>query len=138
VPRAPVEIDHVTAGALAVVYAWGEAFNDRDLDRLLVLTSPDCELTMLGGTQRGHDAIRRMVHLQTYGVAQHVRPRRYRARATTVIVEAALELRWVADGELAETTDAVAVCEVQHGRLGRFREHRDIDAAVRSAGWISG
>ena len=121
--------------ALAVVHAWGRGFNDRDLDRLLSLSAPDIELATPNGTDRGHDAVRRLVHLQSYGVAQHVRPRSYIARETTVVVEALIDLRWVDGGELAKTMHGVAVFDVRDGHARRFRAEPDLASAFRVAGW---
>jgi hypothetical protein len=132
---APVALGAETAGALAVVHTWGEAFNERDLDRLLALSTPDIELAKPNRAERGHDAVRRLVHLQSYGVAQHVHPRRYLARAATVIVQALIELRWVDSGELADTAHSVAVFDARDGQISRFRPLPDLATAIRLAGW---
>jgi SnoaL-like domain len=132
---APVVLGAETAGALAVVHAWGEAFNERDLARLLGLSAPEIELAKPNRAQRGHDAVRSLVHLQSYGVAQHVHPRRYIARATTVIVEAMIELRWVDSGELADTALGFALFDVRDGQISRFRPLPDLATAFALAGW---
>jgi hypothetical protein len=130
-----IELDPETAGAVATVHAWGEAFNHRLLDRLLALSAIDIQLLTPGGTAHGHDAIRRLLHLQSYGVAQHVRAQRYIARATTVIVEAQIELRWVDSGELAETMHVAALFNVRDGQISWFGPQPDLAAAARLAGW---
>jgi len=135
VEASQLEVDPETAAALATVHAWGQAFNERDLDRMLALSSPDCELVKPNGTEAGHDGVRRLLHLQSYGVAQHVRVRRYLARAATVVVEALIELRWVDGGELAETVEGVAVFDVDDGRVRRFRPQPDLASALRVVGW---
>src|SRR5215204_5828168 len=132
---AHVELARETAGALATVHAWEHAFNERDLDRLLALSTPDIEVATRNGANRGHDAIRRLVHLQSYGVAQHVRARRYLARAATVVVEAVIELRWVDSGELADTRHGAGVFDVRDGRVSRFRPEPDLASAFAVAGW---
>jgi SnoaL-like domain len=131
----PVELGAETAGALATVHAWGQAFNDRELDRLLSLSAPDIEIATPHRPERGHDAVRRLLHLQSYGVAQHVRARRYIARARTVVVDALIELRWVDSGDLAETTQGAAVFDVSDGHISRFRPLPDLASAFRLAGW---
>lgn len=130
-----VEVNPETASALATVHARGDAFNARDLDRLLALSAPDCELATGNHDKRGHEAVRRLLHLQSYGVAQHVRARRYLARAATVVVEALIELRWVDSGELAETEYGVAVFDANDGRVSRFRPQPDLASAFHAAGW---
>ena len=128
-----VVVDAETASALAVVQRWGLAFNERDLDRLLALSAPDFELVTPHVSECGHKAVRRLVHLQSYGVAQHVRPRRYHAQGTSVVVDAVIELRWVDSGELAETTREVAVFDVRDGRVSRLLPQPDLASALRAA-----
>ena len=131
----PAALDPVTVDALTTVTAWGRAFNDRDLDSLLALAAPDIRLNNHRGVERGHNAVRRMLALQTYGVAQHIRPLRYLAHEQTVAVEALVELRWVDGGELAETAEAFAVFEARDGRVHSFSPQPDLPAACRIAGW---
>jgi hypothetical protein len=127
----PVELSSDTVDALAVVHAWGRAFNDLDLDRLLALSTPDIRLGDNDRVADGHEGLRRIVHLQSYGVAQHAHPHRYIARGSTVAVEAALELRWVDGGELADTCEGVAIFEVTDGRVRSFRPQPDLTTASR-------
>jgi hypothetical protein len=132
---APVQLSPDTVDALAVVHAWGRAFNERDLDRLLALSMPDIRLGDDDRGADGHDGLRRMLQLQSYGVAQHAHPVRYIGRGSTVAVETSLELRWVDGGELADTAAGVAVFEVSDGRVRSFCPQPDLDAAYRVAGW---
>jgi ketosteroid isomerase-like protein len=133
--NAPVAVSPDTVNALAVVHAWGRAFNERDLERLLALSTPDIRFGVDDRVPHGHEGLRRMVHLQSYGVAQHAHPVRYIARGSTVAVQASLELRWVDGGQLADTSDAVAVFEVGDGCVRSFRSQPDVAAAFRVAGW---
>jgi limonene-1,2-epoxide hydrolase len=133
--NAPVALSPDTVDALAVVRAWGRAFSERDLDRLLALSTPDICLGVDDHAAHGHDGLRRMLHRQSYGVAQHATPVRYIARGSTVAVQAVLELRWVDGGELADTSDGVAVFEVSDGRVRSFRPQPDLAAAFHVAGW---
>ena len=55
----------VTVAPPAVVRAWLEAFGRRDVDALLALTSPDLEPARWVGTERGHDAVRALLHRQS-------------------------------------------------------------------------
>jgi len=132
-PLVQLSID--TVDAIAVVHAWGRAFNDRDLDSLLELSHPNIRLGTEQREEHGHDAVRRMLHLQSYGVAQHVRPLRFVAQGATVAVESVLELRWVDGGELAGTEEGVALFEIRDGRVQSFCPQPDLPSAFRHAGW---
>ena len=129
-----IELSPDTAEAVATAHAWERAFNERDLDRMLALSTEDCDLPTRHA-DRGHDAVRRLLHLQSYGVAHHVRACRYLARGATVVVDAVIELRWVETGELAETTQGAAVIDVHDGRVRRFRPQPDVPSALQAAGW---
>jgi SnoaL-like protein len=131
----PLRLDVQAVEALAVAHAWGRAFEERDLRGLLALSTPDIRLGDGDRAADGHDGVRRMLLLQSYGVAQHARPVRYLVRGATAVVEATLELRWVDGGELAETRDGVAVFEISDGRVRRFCPRPDLAAAFRTAGW---
>ena len=52
----------------ALARSWVEAVNERDLDRMLELADPEIEIVTPRGPQRGPDAIRRWVELQSYGL----------------------------------------------------------------------
>ena len=131
----PVLLAPDTLEALAVVHAWGGAFNERDLDRILSLSAPDIRLADGDLINQGHDAVRELLHLQSYGVAQHIRPRRYIGRAPTVAVEAAVELRWVDGDALADTVERVGVFDVRDGRVAQVRLQPDLETAFLVAGW---
>ena len=134
----PEALDPETVDALTTVRAWSQAFNARDVDALLALAASDIRLQGPRGAEHGHDAVRRMVDRQSYGVAQHIRPLSYLARRATVAVRALVELRWVENGELADSTEAVGVFEVRDGRIHRFSAQADLIAACRVAGWAEG
>jgi ketosteroid isomerase-like protein len=131
----PAALEPATVDALTAVRAWGEAFNERDGDRLLALAAPDVQIESPRGPARGHAALRRMLELQTYGVAQRIHPVRYFALGTTVAIEARIEFRWVESGELADSADGVAVVEVRDGRVASIRPTPDLATAHRAAGW---
>jgi limonene-1,2-epoxide hydrolase len=131
----PVPLSPDTVDALAVVHAWARAFNARDLERMLALSAPDIQLGTDERMAHGHEGLRRMLHLQSYGVAQHAYPVRYHGRDSTVAVETVLEFRWVDGGELADTAEGVGVFEVSDGRVCGFRPQPDLAAAFRVAGW---
>ena len=124
-----------TVEALAVVHAWGHAFNERDVDRMLSLSAPDVRLVTGDRVNEGHDAVRRLLHLQSYGVAGHVRPRHYFGRGATVVVETLVEMRWVDGGDLVDTLEAVSVFGVRDGRVHERRTEPDLATAFRTAGW---
>lgn len=132
---APAALSPDTADAIAVVRAWGRAFNERDLERMLALSAPDIQLGAAGRVAHGHEGLRQMLHRQSYGVGQHAQPVRYMGCGCTVAVEAVLEYRWVDGGELADTAEGVAVFEVSDGRVCSFRPEPDLAAAFRAAGW---
>lgn len=131
----PAALDPETVDALTTARAWGRAFNARDVDALLALAASDIRLHGPRGTERGHDAVRRLVDRQSYGVAQCIRPLSYLARAATVAVRALVELRWVENGELADSVEAFGVFEVRDGRVHGFSAAPDLTAACRAAGW---
>jgi hypothetical protein len=131
----PLQLDAQAVETLAVVHAWGRAFEERDLRGLLALSTPDIRLGDGDHAADGHDGVRRMLLLQSYGVAQHACPVRYLVRGATAVIQATLELRWVDGGELAETREGVAVFEISDGRVRRFCPQPDFAAAFRVAGW---
>ena len=131
----PVGVGPQEAEALATVHAWSRAFAERDLDRLLALAAPDVRLGAGDGAASGHDGVRRMLHLQSYGVALHPQPLRYHACGSTVALHATVDLRWVDGGELAGTEEAVAVFEIRDGRIQSFCPQPDLPSAFRLAGW---
>ena len=134
----PAALDPETVDALTTVRAWSRAFNARDLAALLALAASDIRLLSPRGAEHGHDAVRRLLDRQSYGVAQHIRPLSYVARCATVAVRALVELRWVENGELADSVEAFGVFEVRDGLVHGFSAEPDLTAACRAAGWAQG
>ena len=79
-----------------------------------------------------------MLELQSYGVAQHIRPVQYLARRAVVAVQALVELRWVDGGELAGSSEGVGVFDVRDGLAHGLKPEPDLQAACRAAGWAQG
>ena len=119
---------------VAVVEAYGEAFNARDADALVALTDEDVELVSPRGVDRGHGAVRDAVARQTYGVGMHLVPGRFFHRGDLVVAEGAVELRFVASGELADRFAACAIYTVRDGRVTRVDPRLDLASALAAAG----
>ena len=97
------------SGAVAVVRAWREALNARDLARMLTLVDDRIEVLTPRGTERGVRSVREFIERQTYGVGLHIEQPRLFADGDTVVLAARAELRWVDSGDLADASDMAAV-----------------------------
>ena len=123
------------AEPLAVVGAWMQAYDRRDAETLLGLTSPALDYPRWVGTGRGHDAIRDLLHRQSFGVAMRsVTPLRRFVRGDSVVVETHIESHVVETGEPAGEQTAAAAFDVRDGRVARFAPHPQLALALRDAG----
>ena len=121
-------------GAVAVVRAWREALNARDLARMLTLVDDRIEVLTPRGTERGVRPVREFIERQTYGVGLHIeRPRLY-ADGDTVVLAASAELRWVDSGDLADAGDMAAIFHVHDERIARIEIHNGLQLALAAAG----
>ena len=122
------------SGAVAVVRAWREALNARDLARMLTLVSDRIEVLTPRGTERGVPSVREFIERQTYGVGLHIEPPRLFADGETVVLAARAELRWVDSGDLADASDMAAVFHVHDQRIARMEIHDELRTALKVAG----
>jgi hypothetical protein len=122
------------AGAVAVVRAWREALNARDLARMLTLVSDRIEVLTPRGTESGVPSVRRFMERQTYGVGLHIEDPRLFAAGHTVVLAARAELRWVDSGDLADASDMAAVFLVHDERIARMEIHDQLRSALAAAG----
>src|SRR5215207_1082322 len=120
--------------AAAVVRAWREALNARDLARMLTLVSDRIEVLTPRGTERGVRSVREFMERQTYGVGLHIEQPRLFADGDTVVLAARAELRWVDNGELADADDMAAVFHVHDERIARMEIHHELRSALAAAG----
>ena len=122
------------SGAVAVVRAWREALNARDLARMLTLVSDRIEVLTPRGTERGVRSVREFMERQTYGVGLHIEQPRLFADGDTVVLAARAELRWVDSGHLADASDMAAVFHVHDQRIARMELHDELRSALAAAG----
>lgn len=120
---------------VAVTEAWMQAFDRRDLDAMLALTSPDLEYTRWTGVERGHDAVRALLERQSFGVAMRsIRTLRTFSRGATVVVETQIESHFVDTGEPAGGQIGAAFFVVDEGLVTRFAPRPDLAGALADAG----
>jgi SnoaL-like domain len=120
--------------ALAVVRAWVRAFQERDAESLLALTCTDLEYKRWSGVERGHGAVRDLLHRQTYGVAMHPQPLRCFCRDDTVVLEVRVVGRYVNTGEVAGVHGGAAVFAVRGGCVVRYSPLPDLATALQAGG----
>ena len=123
-----------TTGAVAVVRAWREALNARDLARMLRLVDDRIEVLTPRGTESGVRSVREFIERQTYGVGLHIQQPRLFADGDTVVLAACAELRWVDSGDLADAGDIAAVFLVHDERIARIEIHDELQSALAAAG----
>jgi limonene-1,2-epoxide hydrolase len=122
------------SGAVAVVCAWREALNARDLARMLTLVNDRIEVLTPRGTERGVRSVREFMERQTYGVGLHIEQPRLFADGDTVVLAARAELRWVDSGDLADASAMAAVFHVHDERIARIEIHDELRSALAAAG----
>jgi limonene-1,2-epoxide hydrolase len=122
------------SGAVAVVRAWREALNARDLARMLMLVDDRIEVLTPRGTERGVRSVREFIERQTYGVGLHIEQPRLFADGDTVVLAARAELRWVDNRDLADVSDMAAVFRVHDQRIARIEIHDELRPALAAAG----
>jgi hypothetical protein len=122
----------------AVVRAWMQAFEARDAERLVALTSPELDYTRWRGVERGHDAVRRLLDRQTYGVAMYPKALRWFRRDDTVVVEVRIVGRYVDTGKVAEVDHGAGVFVVRDGLVARYAPLPSLAQALAYAGLDEG
>ena len=122
------------SGAMAVVRAWREALNARDLAQMLTLVDDRIEVLTPRGTERGVRSVREFIERQSYGIGLHIEQPRLFADGDTVVLAARAELRWVDNGDLADAGDIAAVFNVHDERIARIEIHNGLRSALAAAG----
>ena len=115
-----------------------DAFNARDLDRLLGLSAEDCEWLPLraqleGIVYRGHQGVRQFVDdMDEDWEGYRIDPLEFHDRGDRVAVIG----RVSALGQSGVAIDSIAgfVFELQRGRIWRILSHSDPDAALEALG----
>jgi hypothetical protein len=120
--------------AVAVVCAWRDALNRRDIERMLALADDEIEVVTQRGTERGHQSVRAFMQRQAYGVGLYLEKPRLFAAGDTVVLAARAELRWVHTGELADASDMAALFRVLDDRITRFELDDELRRALAAAG----
>jgi ketosteroid isomerase-like protein len=118
---------------LMVVEAWAQAYSRRDLDAMLALSCPDIEVARRLRHERGHDAVRGLLHRQSFGVEMHPRVRRTFRRRDTVVVDAQLVVSYVDTGEPVEEQEGAAILVVRDGCVARYVPYPHLEAALSDA-----
>jgi ketosteroid isomerase-like protein len=122
-----VEPRHVAA-------AWLDAYNGRDLERLLELSEPDFVMDGLAGEQRGHDALRERLTGPMHGVSVVVRPIATWHGGELVVIETVSEVRYGDTTEPGESMSGAATFTVRDGKVARMSVVDDLGQALRDAG----
>jgi hypothetical protein len=120
--------------ALDTVRAWVRAFQRRDAESLLALSSADLEYHRWLGLERGHDAVRGLLHRQTYGVAMHPEAVRGFWRDDTVVLDLRVTGRYVGTGAWAGEDAGAADFVVSGGRVARYMPLPDLETALEAGG----
>jgi hypothetical protein len=118
----------------AIAEAWLEAYNERDLERLLAMSEPDFLMDGLAGEQRGHDALRERLSGPMHGVSVRVRPLASWDDGELVVVETISEVRYGDTAEPGESMSGAATFTVRDGKVARMTVVDDLGRALRDAG----
>jgi len=119
--------------AAAVVQAWREALNARDLAWMLTLVSDRIEVLTPRGTERGVRCVREFIERQTYGVGLHIEQPRLFAAGDTVVLAARAESGSADSGQLADPSDMAAIFQVHDERIARIEIHDELRSALAAA-----
>lgn len=113
-----------------IVFAWHEALNAGDVDRLVALSSEDVEVGGPRGTGMGAHLLR-----EWFGRAGvHLEPRRTYRRGDTVVVEQDAAWHNHVTDETSESQVVASVFVVRDGRVASVLRHPDLAAAIAAAG----
>ena len=116
--------------ALAVVLAWQEAANDRQVERLVDLSDPEIEIVGPRGAGRGRQLLRdwldrALVRFET---------QRSFVRDDLVVIAQHGVWRDPATGAPAGEADLASAFRVEGRRVARFARYDDLDAALAATG----
>ena len=115
---------------LAIVQAWQDAVNARDVARLLELSDPDIEVVGPRGSGRGHQLLRDW--LGRAGL--RLETRRVFVRGNVVVLAQHGVWRSVETGEVTGEADIASRFRVGGRRVVLFARHDSLDAALAEAG----
>jgi ketosteroid isomerase-like protein len=133
----------VSQGNVDVVGRSFEAFNTRDVNELVSLSTPDCEwlpfrAQLEGIVYRGHEGVRRFVSdIEDDWEVYQVDPLEFHDRGELVAVVG--QVRAVGRGSSVDI-DSIAgfVFELQRGRIRHVTSHSNPEAAREAVGVESG
>ncbi len=118
------------ADAVAVVEAWHEALNRRDLERVIEISAAEIEIVGPRGVARGHDVLRQWL--------EHTRvslePRRWFARGGEVVVAQHGVWRSAETGDIDGEADVASRFRVEDGRVAHYARYDTIEEALAAAG----
>ncbi len=115
---------------LAIVQAWQDAANARDVARLLELSDPDIEVVGPRGSGRGHQLLRDW--LGRAGLS--LETRRVFVRGDAVVLAQHGVWRSVETGEVTGEAEIASRFRVAGRRVVQFARHDSLDAALAEAG----
>lgn len=119
---------------LSVVEAWTQAYSRRDLDGMLARSCSDIVVARRLRHEHGHEAVRGLLHRQSFGVEMQPHVRGLFHRGDTVVVDAQLIVTWVETGEPAGEQDGAAILVVRDGAVARYVPYPDLETALSDAG----
>jgi ketosteroid isomerase-like protein len=128
----------VSQGNVDVVGRSFGAFNARDVNELVSLSTPDCEwlpfrAQLEGIVYRGHEGIRRFVSdIDDDWEAYQVDPLEFHDRGERVAVVG--QVRAVGRGSVEIDSIAGFVCELRCGRIRHVTSHSNPEAAREAVG----
>jgi hypothetical protein len=114
----------------AVVRAWQDAANVKDIDRLVELSDPDIEVVGPRGSGRGHRLLREW--LGRAGLS--LETRRVFVRGNAVVVAQHGVWRSAETGEVTGERDVASLFRVAGRRVAYFARYDSLDDALREAG----
>jgi hypothetical protein len=115
-----------------IVFAWQDAANRQDVDRLLALSDPAIEIIGPRGSGRGHQLLRDW--LGRAGAT--LTTRRAFARGPVVVLAQHGVWRAADGGAVSGEADLAARFRVEAGRVTEFARYDELDTALAEAGLV--
>ncbi len=115
---------------LAIVHAWQDAANARDVARLLEMSDPGIEIVGPHGSGRGHQLLRDW--LGRAGLS--LETRRVFVRGDAIVLAQHGVWRSVETGEVTGEAEIASRFRVDAQRVVQFARHDSLDAALAEAG----
>jgi hypothetical protein len=119
-----------TPSPVALVAAWHEAVNARDIERLLALSAPTVELIGPRGAAHGHDALR--AWLDRAGLA--LRPQRTFARGAVIVVAARATWRALETGQPLGAAELASCFRVGDSQIVQYARYDTLAEALAAGG----